>query len=266
MPIRLCIPWLINWAVAARRKCPGQKILVLKIDYKLAYCCGTLHFLTTLKTATQLLEDDLAIITLRLTFGGAPCPFEWGVLSELICNLANKLLMSNEWDPLKLHSYVQHKILTQEYLPDKVPFPIKQELIVNVPVDHCGYADTYIDETTSLTANLLGMENANRLEAAILLAIEIAARPNNKHEVIPREPMIAKDKLAAEGGLAETKIILGWHFNFRKLTMTLLEYKYVTCSAKIQQMISMVRTLMKALESMIRQMGHIGFIISCIIS
>ncbi len=33
-------------------------------------------------------------------FGGATCPFEWGIMSELICDLANKLLKCEEWDPL----------------------------------------------------------------------------------------------------------------------------------------------------------------------
>jgi hypothetical protein len=76
----------------ARRQYPGQKILATKIDYKLAYRRGILHFTMALQTATQLPDDDLAIITLQLTFGGAPCPFEWGIMSESICNLANELL------------------------------------------------------------------------------------------------------------------------------------------------------------------------------
>jgi hypothetical protein len=33
-----CIRRLINWAIAVRRKYPGQRILASKIDYKLAYC------------------------------------------------------------------------------------------------------------------------------------------------------------------------------------------------------------------------------------
>jgi hypothetical protein len=43
-----------------------------------------------------------SIITLRLTFGGAPCPYEWGVISESICDLANKLIKCDKWDPLTL--------------------------------------------------------------------------------------------------------------------------------------------------------------------
>jgi hypothetical protein len=73
--------------------------------------------------------------------------------------------------------------------------------------------------------------------------------------------MVAKDKFAVEGGLAETKIILSWHFNFRTLTMTLLEHKHIAWSTKIQQIISMGRTLTKALESPKGEMGHVGFVI-----
>ncbi len=47
------------------------------------------------------------IITLRLTFGGAPCPYEWGVISETICDLANELIKCDDWDPLTLHASVQ---------------------------------------------------------------------------------------------------------------------------------------------------------------
>ncbi len=75
-----------------RRKYPGQRILVSKIDYKSAYPQGILHFKTALKTATQLPDEAIAIIALRLTFGGAPCPFKWGIMLESICDLANELL------------------------------------------------------------------------------------------------------------------------------------------------------------------------------
>jgi hypothetical protein len=71
-----CIHCLINWAVATRRKYPGQQILASKIDYKSAYHQGTLHFAMALRTVRHLPEDKLAILTLCLTFGGAPCPFK----------------------------------------------------------------------------------------------------------------------------------------------------------------------------------------------
>ena len=96
--------------VAAQQQYPNQKILATKIDYKLAYHRGILHSVTALKAATQLPDDAAAIITLRLTFGGAPCPFEWGVFSETICDLANKLLKCEDWEPADLHASVQGDI------------------------------------------------------------------------------------------------------------------------------------------------------------
>jgi hypothetical protein len=87
-----CIQRLINWTLAARQQYPNQRILASKIDYKSAYRQGILNFATALQTATQLPDNDLAIITLWLTFGGAPCPFKWGIMSETICDLANELL------------------------------------------------------------------------------------------------------------------------------------------------------------------------------
>ncbi len=63
-----------------------------------------------------------------------------------------------------------------------------RELIVDVPVNPCSYADVYINDLTGLTINLPGTCNADRLEAAIPLAIEVAARPNNVNKPIPRSP------------------------------------------------------------------------------
>ncbi len=95
---------------------------------------------------------------------------------------------------------IQQEIPTHQYLDDNVPFTEGRELIIDVPINHQGYADVYIDNMTGLTINLPGTQNADRLEAAIPLAIEVAARPHNKKEPIPCKPMIARDKLKAEGG------------------------------------------------------------------
>jgi hypothetical protein len=124
-----------------------------------------------------------------------------------------------------------------------------------------GYVDVYIDSKTGLTINLPGTQNADRLEAAILLAIKVAARPHDKNEPIPHKSMVARYKLKAEGGLTETKTILGWLFNFRTLTVTLTKHKYITWSAEIQKMIHTNKTTKQDLESTIGQMGHIDFVI-----
>ncbi len=49
------------------------------------------------------------------------------------------------------------------------------ELIVHIPINHQGYADIYIGDTTGLTIVLPGTRNVDQLEAAISLTIKVAA-------------------------------------------------------------------------------------------
>ncbi len=83
-----------------------------------------------------------------------------------------------------------------------MPLGQARKLIIDVPVDPRGKIDIYNDDTTGLTVDVPGTDNAACMDAAIPLAIEVAARPNDPNEPIPREPMIARNKLTAEGGLS----------------------------------------------------------------
>ncbi len=84
-----------------------------------------------------------------------------------------------DWEPENLHASVQKDIPPWQYLVDDIPFGIGWELIVDIPIDHRGYADVYIDDTTALTVDLTGTRNAERLEATIPLVIEIGACHND---------------------------------------------------------------------------------------
>jgi len=167
-------------------------------------------------------------------------------------------LKCKDWEPADLHASVQGDIHPQQFFDDNTPFAVGRELIVNIPTDPRGYADVYIDDTTGLTVDLPGTRNADRLEAATPLALEVAARPNDVNEPIPREKMVAEDKLKAEGGLSETKTILGWLFNFCTLTVSLPEHKYIAWSNDLRQMIRSRRTTKKQLESTIGCLGHVS--------
>ena len=61
--------------------------------------------------------------------------------------------------------------------------------------------------------------------------------------------------------LVETKVILGWLFNFWTLVVTLPEHKHIAWSGKIWNMIANGKTMNKALESTIGQLGHVCFVI-----
>ncbi len=205
-----CIWQLVSYAVAARKKYPNRKNLGTKINYKSAYCHCHLNWLIEVKTITQLPDKELAIFLLRLTFGSSPGPYEWGVISESICNLANALLLDNNWNPHQLAAPTS--IPMKQILDDDIPFRIGCNLIVNFPVDPWGMLDVYIDDTIGLTVDLPDTDNADRMECAPHLAIHMAARPVDHHKPILRNKMAAKAKLSTEGALEEQQIILGWHF------------------------------------------------------
>ncbi len=180
---------------------------------------------------------------------------------ETICDLANELLQYKDWNPKDIHALVQQDILPRQCLDNNVPFASSRELILSIPIDPRCYADIYIDDMMGLTINLPGTMNVGCLEAAISHAFEVAACPNNANKPIPCKKTVAEDKLKTEGGLAETKVILRWHFNFGTLTLTLPEHKYIVWSQEIQQMMKTRWMTKKPLELMIGCMGHVGFII-----
>jgi hypothetical protein len=84
-----------------------------------------------------------------------------GILSETIFDLANELLNCKDWDPCILNSSVQKEIPAQKYFENSIPFAIGRESIMDIPIDHQGYADVHINNTKGLTDDLLGTRNAD---------------------------------------------------------------------------------------------------------
>jgi hypothetical protein len=257
-----CIKRIVNWAVAARKLYPHQKILSTKADYKSAYRRDHLSAETAIQTCTQLPDENLAIIALRLTFGGSPGPYEWGVISETICDLANEILQSDDWDPTKLYAPNSDLVPKKKTLDDDIPFEEGRDLIVDLPIHPNGMVDLYIDDTIGLTVDL--KDNDKRMENAILLAIHAAARPKQNSEPIPREEMAALSKLLAEAGLEERKTILGWLFDFRRLLVSLPENKFTAWTDAITDILKRMESTAKELEKNIGRLVHLGMIIPAI--
>ena len=134
-------------------------------------------------TCTQLPSEGLALLMLRLTFRGAPCPSEWGSIAESICDLANAILLNNEWNPLSLQSPAQHLVPNKITLEDDIPFKIRRDVIVNITVDSRCTDDLYIENFCGLMVDI--DDNATRLERALLLALVSAAREVAEIEPLP---------------------------------------------------------------------------------
>ena len=154
-----CLRRLINWTVATRRKYPGNQIMASKIDFKSAFRRCNLSAATAIQCCTQLPTEGLILLYLRLTFGGCPCPNEWGVFSEPICDLATAILHNNLWTPADLHSPTQNLVPPPKAMNNNVPFGIGKELIVEIEINPRGTHDIIIDDMIPLTVDIPGTDN-----------------------------------------------------------------------------------------------------------
>ena len=149
-----CLKILMRWTVAARNKFPGMKILSSKIKYKLAYRQCHLNANTEIQNCTQLPDEDLEIIALCLTLGGAPGPYEWGVLSESICDLSIVIMHDAGWDPTSLCDTNGHLVPPPLFLDNSIPFAEGKYLIIDVMVDSRDTGNVYIDDTIARTVDV----------------------------------------------------------------------------------------------------------------
>lgn len=251
----------INYTVALRQKFPDCRIVCSKIDYKSAFRRMHLNAETAARACIQLPDQDLALMYLRLTFGGKPCPSEWGALSESVCDLTNALLSNREWDPDTLLNPQSLELPEPEFLPDEIKLGKARELVMDIPVQDTGYADVFIDDTFAIVADLPGSDNIKRLERATLLALHTVARPLDDEEPIPRHEMAARNKFIAEAGVEETKMILGWLFDFRQLVISLPTNKHIAWTDELKRIIETGETTAKELETNIGRYVHVAQIL-----
>ena len=73
--------------------------------------------------------------------------------------------------------------------------------------------------------------------------------------------MEARNKLAAEAGLGEEKIILGWLFDFCRLIISLPSNKFIARMDSIYDILARGITTAKELEATIGRLGHLGAIV-----
>ena len=198
-------------------------------------------------------------MALRLTFGGRVCPFDWCSISEPIVDLANALLSCKEWDPDSLNSPAQDRIPPTKYLPDNIPLAPARELLVDIPAPEFGKVDGYIDDLPCFGPDL-GPIHRKRLGAATFLAIHITNRELSTSEPFPRELVLALNKLAAEGGLSESLIVLGWHYDTRRLLVSLPDHKFTAWKVVISDTIITNRILPGDLETLVNRLNHLGSI------
>ena len=103
---------LIHYIVNLRRKYTQTRIWLRKEDYKSAFRRLHLHPSTEIQAAVtvEINQHRYIAIPLRMPFGGAPCPSEFSLFSDIVTDTINDLLADKNWDHTKFFDNVVYNI------------------------------------------------------------------------------------------------------------------------------------------------------------
>ena len=81
-------------------------------------------------------------------------------------------------------------------------------------------------------------------------------------EPLPRTALINKTKLIEEGRLEETKIVLGWLLDTRRLKISLPAHKFIAWTGQINEIVKSGKTTANVLEAVLGRMTNASSILS----
>jgi hypothetical protein len=247
----------IHYILSLRHRHPTTKIFICKFDIDAAYRHCTFSSRTAFESLT--IFAGLLLVALRMTFGGAPCPSIWGVISEVTTDLGNSLLQNNYWDHSVIYDSISDQIDEPNSLSELFPFCQSKELSVEIPANNRGKIDIYIDDLIGIAPDIA--DSPIRVIRAIPLAICTIFRPHSSFDVIPRKDIISIKKLRAKGQLSETKTVLGWNLNTRSLLISLPEHKALDWLRDIDTILLAKKVNYKLLETILGRLNHIACIL-----
>jgi hypothetical protein len=131
----------IHYILGIRQRHPNVKIYVCKFDIDAAYRRCTFSTRTAFESLT--IFAGFLLVALRMTFGGAPCPSMWGVISESITDVGNALLQNDMWDHDKLYDPISDHLDLPIDLPSSIPFHQTRELSVCIPPNNDRHSTKY---------------------------------------------------------------------------------------------------------------------------
>ena len=208
-----CLNRILIRILFLRQKYPNKAILINKYDLDSAY--RQMH----VRLDHALLEcwqwNDLMFINSRLPFGYEKACEVFSHVTDLVVDLAQWLHEDPSWEPSSLHSSLITKVPDPIYANgNKRPARPLQDNIDCQDAYHDGYIDDLMAIVVATSDNTL-----QRAKHAVPLILDCLFRPtfNQDSNHLERVPLLAPDKLIAEGGLTECKTILGWHVDTANL-------------------------------------------------
>ena len=148
----------------------------------------------------------------------------------------------------------------ENFLPAQIPFGEAKPLAVTLPNEDHGKCDIFLDDLVSAIVDKEELSR-KRLLAAVPLALDATVRPIDPDEPFPRNTFLEKTKVTAEGALEEVKLVLGWKYDTRRLTVALPYDKHRAWSSTIKSILLKGTSNRKELETMIGRQTHAASII-----
>ena len=218
-----CLPRLLHLILALRTEHPNTAIFICKYDYSDAYRRVAHSPAATAQTIAIM--DNIAYVSLRLTFGGSPNPPTWCAISEIVTDLANELIWCTDWDPDTTFSTMMSTTNPPKRMSPSIPFARARPMAVRLPSVTLGRADVFVDDIIHVFPDIPGA--LARYPHVVPLAMDLTSRVHSgTTEPIPRRPILSPEKLSAEGTPAELQQVLGWTVDTRRLTVGLPKTKF----------------------------------------
>ena len=253
---------IVHYIVALRRKYPTTKIWIRKEDIKSAFRRLHLNAATAFRSAVRVnLEGTwYIIISLRMPFGGAPCPSEFALAADLIADTINDLLADNNWNHKEVYSEMIHKIPNPIPLPEDIPYAQAKDLSVNISVEECGKTDVYVDDFITIGPDKDDI--LERITKAPITVIHAIADNSINSQSIPKDDIVAEDKMKAEGAAEERKICLGWMLDTRRLKVSLPDHKTIGWKSQIDQILTQKTVSEKDLSSVLGRLENVAQVLT----
>ena len=253
--------WIVHFIVHLRKLYPNKKIWLRKDDTKSAYRRMHMSATTAVKAGVQLKidDEDFLLLSLRLPFGGSPCPSEFCLLSDILTDTINDLMNCKEWDPSSMKSDYVQKVPLPKELPSHIPFAEAKEMSVTLNNDESCKSDVFVDDIITVGVDI--NNNLEKIVAAPCTVMHAVAHKATGQTFIPRQDLIADDKNEAEGGPEETKTILGWEIDSRQLLVKLPSHKFIAWSSQVESFLTRKTANSKDLRSVLGRMENIAIMI-----
>ena len=251
-----CLLRILHCIHALRTIDLNRPILISKLDFKSAYRRGTMK--GELAAKSIMILCGFALLLRCLPFGGSHCPNLWCVVSEFVTDLANDLLSCEDWNENEIFSPHIDKLAPPDILDSAIPFTQAKPADASVQVSDHGCADIFIDDIITVGFH---SKRWRRLCGATLLALHMFGRPAHENEPVPRNDLVALNKLLAAGSPSEIKTVLGWDIDTRRLLVSLPDDKFEEWCAQIQKAIDSKSISPSDLESLIGRLNHAAFVI-----